>query len=83
MGSELRERRTGQLQKLQKTRRDLGQQAENAMTVIQQKVDPYIDNIERLDTAAIRKAAEDLDRIVREMRQISPKIEAIREELYG
>lgn len=81
--SDIRHRQIGQLQKLNETMRTLASQAENHLTVIGQKADPYTDDVTNLDTASIRQAAIDLDQTVRELRVIKEKAQKLNEHLYG
>lgn len=80
--SELRLKRRGQLDLLNKERETLDATATDALTIILLKADPHAD-IATFDTSAILRAAENLDETVRAIKGVDQQIAAIKEELFG
>jgi hypothetical protein len=80
--SDIRLKRRGQLDLLNKERETLDATAIDALTIILLKADPLAD-IATLDTSAILRAAENLDETVRAIKGVDKQIAAIKEELFG
>jgi hypothetical protein len=79
-------KRRGQLAKLQDQRNTLEHDADEALLIIGMKADPLFaagNNIHKLDTSAILRAAERLHDTVRFIKDVDKQINFINEDLHG
>jgi hypothetical protein len=80
--SETRMRDKGRLQTLIENRAKIGIEAKNNVALLVMKVDAF-EELENLDTAAIKAAATELHTHVVEMRKLSTDINHLQQALYG
>lgn len=80
--NDARLRDKGRLQTLIENRAKIGIEAKNSLAVLVMKVDAF-EELENLDTSAIKQAGADLHDQVIAMRRLTDDINKLQQSLYG
>lgn len=80
---EVRQQLKGQLAELEEKKKNLAKQANNALFVLTQKVNPYVIDILDLDEVSIESAGVELKVAITLLREAQGHIDNIKHQLNG